>query len=147
MPNDDDVKQTGIMNSAIPPNQVSVMPNDQTTSGHLGSILVTYDTRVDNKKGSKTSLVPLSFVFNQIRSSHDLEKKVGIIRSAPTDDERRDLKRKLLPYFTFLHFKDGIRQSESFQDVKFMLMDLDHIAEKLGILRCSCSFCPPVVMA
>ena len=105
------------------PSNPDVAANDQHPSGILDFILVTYDTRVDKKKGSKASLVSLSFVVDEIRSSEDLQKKVEIVRAAPTDDERRELKRRLLPYFTFLHFTDGVRQSESFEDVHFMLMD------------------------
>jgi hypothetical protein len=125
MTSDEDVRETEM--------SVTAPPNDQASPGTFDSILVTYDTRVD-KKNSKARLVPLSFIVEQIRSSEDLQKKVAVIRSEPSLDNRRELKAKLLPYFTFLHFENGIRKSKFFKCVHFILMDLDHILEKLDIL-------------
>ncbi len=122
----EDVRQTAV--------SVSAIPNDQAVPGILDSILVTYDTRVD-KKDSKASVVPLSSVIEQIRSSIDLQNKVKVIRAATSDEERRELKRQLLPYFTFLHFRQGIRRSDNFKAVRFILLDMDHVMEKRDILR------------
>jgi hypothetical protein len=126
--------------------EVTVAANDQAVPGILDSILVTYDTRVDNKKGSEVSLLPLSSVVEQIRGSVDLQKRVSVIRSTSSDEQRRELKRQLLPYFTFLHFGNGIRKSENFKDTRFILMDLDHIPEKLDILRDQMRHDPEVFM-
>jgi hypothetical protein len=123
---DDDVRRTEI--------SVSATPKDQTPSGNLNSILVTYDTRID-RKNSKASLKPLSWVVEQIRSSEDLKKKVTLVRAEASVERRRELKKKLLPYFTFLHFENGMRKSDFFQDARYILMDIDHVADKLDLVR------------
>ena len=116
-------------------NNVIVAVNDQATPGILDSILVTFDTRVNKKKNAKASLRPLSSIIRDIRTFPYLQRSVARVRAASSDDERRELKKQLLPYFTFLHFENGIRQSQYFRDVRFVLMDLDHISDRLDALR------------
>ena len=123
---DEDVRPTDI--------PVPATPNDQTVPGNLDSILVTYDTRI-YLKDSKASLKPLSWIVEEIRSSETLRKNVARIRSASSGDERQKLKARHLPYFTFLRFEDGIRKSERFKDARFILMDIDHIADHLDVVR------------
>jgi hypothetical protein len=116
------------------PESNPVTGNDQTSSGILDSILVTYDTRV-TKKDSKATLVPLSYVVEEIRCSDNLKKSVAAIRTVGPGVEQARLKVKLLPYFTFLHFENRIRKSTFFKNARFVLMDLDHVSDKLDILR------------
>ena len=127
------------------PSNVVAEANDQATPGTLDTILVTYDTSV-KLKDHITSRKPLSWVINEIRTSQSLRDHISTIRSTQADKERRELKANLLPYFTFLEFANGIRQSQFFKSVSYMLMDLDHLEEKIESLKEQMRVAPDVFM-
>lgn len=117
-----------------PASNVIAATNDQASPGTLDSILVTYDTRV-TRKDAEAERKALSWIVEQIRTSPDLQESVEIIRAQPSSDRRHELKKKLLPYFTFFQFSNNIRKKEFFQRVKFILMDLDHVSGRMDELR------------
>ena len=114
-------------------------PNNQTLSGTL----VSY---ADNIKVSKTVPRNLAWVIDEIRASDELKAKVERIRSASSDVERRQLKQSLLPYFTFLQFTNGTRESKSFKSVQYVLMDIDHVQEQLAELCAAMREDPDIFM-
>jgi len=124
MKTDEDVRRTEI--------SVSAAPKDQTPSGNLDSILVTYANHIHIIKATR---VPLQQVVDQIRSSDDLCEKISRIRSLATNDERGEAKKRSLPWFTFSEYRNNYRSNESFSSTRFIVIDIDHIGESLLIVR------------
>jgi hypothetical protein len=118
-------------------NEITQAETDPTESDILDTIFVTYDTRVTRKEAS-AGLRQLSWIIQEIQSSDRLKQAVTTIRETEAD-ARADLKKKLLPYFTFLRFRNNVRKAENFQEVQFIILDVDHISDRLervkGLIR------------
>ena len=85
----------------------------------------------DHSYISDVSLKPLSWVIDEIRSSAELKKKIETVRSEADPKKRKALKAALLPYFTFSHFSENKRDKVHFKSTKFILIDIDHVADRL----------------
>ena len=96
------------------------------------SVLVSYEALV-NRTIVKTK--PLSEVIEEIRSSPGLKAKIEIVREEKDKVKRKLLKATTLPYLTFSHFRDHKRDNQHFKFTKFMLIDIDGVADRLEELR------------
>lgn len=83
---------------------------------------------------SEVNPFPLLYVINRIRDYSDLGKVIQVIRTAPDQQERQRLKREHLPYFAFSGFKDGVRRNANFEDSKFIMLDIDHVGDRIDEL-------------
>jgi len=124
-------------------NNQNVAINSQTLSGSLDDIQVSHAANILNIKTSPKSL---KWIIEQIRISEYLHSKVTIIRAEEIDDKRRELKKALLPYFSMATFTDGIRVNKNFSAIRFLIIDIDHIKEKLDEVRLKLQSDPEVFM-
>jgi hypothetical protein len=96
------------------------------------SVFVSYAPLVTQ---TTVELKPMSWVIEEIRSSLELKEKIDVVRAEKDPDKRNKLKAKLLPYFTFSQFTDNYRKNENFKHTRFILLDIDHVPERLESLR------------
>lgn len=106
--------------------------DSQTASGALETIQVSF---ANNIRITKTLPKTLRWVTDQIRTSEDLCSNVATIRSEPSIEKRRDLKQTLLPYFSTANFAGGIRENKSFRGIRYPVIDIDHVSERLDDIR------------
>ncbi len=114
------------------PNETIVAVNSQTLSGSLDAIQVSY---AKNILITKTSSKPLRWIVDQIRTSEDLRSKVATIRLETSIEKRQALKKELLPYFCTASFHGGIRKNKFFKGLRYVVIDIDHILDKLEEIR------------
>jgi hypothetical protein len=108
----------------------AVLP--QATPTISDAVQVSYATHANHNRVVQK---PLSWILGEIRSSSTLKQQVLLIRAEPDQEKRNKLKASLLPYFMFMSFRDGIRDIDHFMSTKFILVDVDHVGERLVELR------------
>jgi hypothetical protein len=105
--------------SAIPP---------QATPPISEAVQVSYATHANHNNVVQK---PLSWILGEIRSSSTLKDQVLQIRAEGDPKKRKELKEALLPYFMFMNYKDGKRDVDHFMSTKFILLDVDHVRERM----------------
>ena len=102
--------------------------NSQTLSGTLDTIQVSFATNI---RIAKTSIQSLRWIIEQIRTSKYLQEKIAYLRSEPSLEKRQELKKELLPYFCTASFNGGNRRNKDFKSIRFVVIDIDHIQDRL----------------
>ena len=110
----------------------SVAVNSQTESGPLDTVQVSYASNICI---TKTSLQSLRWVVENIRTSQELLLKVSTIRSETSLEKRQDLKKEFLPYFSTAIFDSGIRGNKTFKSIRYPVIDIDHVLDRLEEIR------------
>jgi hypothetical protein len=120
---------------------ISAQSNDQTalnstslnqpTVGPLDAIVVSYADTVKKPLQSK----PLSWVIDQIRHSTTLRTKITQVRSLEDQAKRQELKKDILPFFCFQHFRGQRHVISDFKSTRYITIDIDHIGERVPELR------------
>ncbi|MCX6170952.1 MAG: PriCT-2 domain-containing protein [Ignavibacteriales bacterium] len=88
----------------------------------------------DSVKSNAVEVTSISNIFEQIRTDKTLKENVERIRQLETDNERRDAKVILLPYFVGATFTNGIRTAENLITAEMMILDFDHVGEQYAVL-------------
>ncbi len=101
-------------------------------SNKLDGLYIYYGTKINSKKAILRR-IPLSEVINKIRTGADLKILIDKLRAiAPDDDQTRGaLKAGELPYLTFCEFKDNHKTKKNFIRTKYLVYDLDKLADLL----------------
>jgi len=96
------------------------------------SVLVSYAPFVSMPD---VEMKTLEEVIEEIRSSDKLKRNIEIVRAEKTPEKRRELKANLLPYFSFSQFTDRHRTNDNFKYTRFILLDIDHIPDRIEELK------------
>ncbi len=92
------------------------------------AIQVSYATHVNY---TRVVQKPLSWILGEIGSSSTLKDQIRQIRAESNPGRRKELKEALLPYFMFMNYRDDMRDIAHFISTKFILLDVDHVAERM----------------
>jgi len=99
----------------------------------LLKIQASIQTKVFYAKNLQT--VSLHEVFNEIKTSDELNKLTVQLRAIQNEEEQREFKKNNLPYFVIATFNDAYRKNINLKSSSFLVYDYDHLDEKLEEMK------------
>ena len=96
---------------------------------------VSYGYRVKSKN-KPLQLVPFSTIVESIKTgTHGLKENIEKIRACQNDEQRRELKKQLLPFFSMAIYRDGERKNVNLQSINHIILDVDHLGDQNALIK------------
>lgn len=93
------------------------------------SIFQTKVSHGEEIDSNKLQITTLGEVLKKIKSDERIKSITQRVRSADNKDKRKELKKKLLPYFNLGTFKNNVRQKQNLISTIFMILDYDELSD------------------
>lgn len=100
-----------------------------SSNSQLDNIKVSYAHRVIS---NTLQIRNLTDIINDIRTDSTLKQAVDEIRDTSEDSSRKELKKNNLPIAVFGLFKDNKRSNANFISSQFIVLDYDHLGDKIN---------------